>query len=191
MTKNQLLFFKKDEVYVIVSGSILMKNHQSNLMLPQTFAKFSEGDILNYKQEQSEIFNSIETWFFCQVDTEIAVFSMTFFESLWKDLLQYDKLVTKNVISCHPLFKKLNELTLMNLVYELLEVRKFKKGDVLACQSKSSPTNVLYKDYYNIRLSKIAQQIKKRKRGGVDSALDIKTNDGQQSLTQQKSEYTS
>ncbi len=65
MTKNQLLFFKKDEVYVIVSGSILMKNHESNLMLPQTFAKFSEGDILNYKQEQSEIFNSIETWFFC------------------------------------------------------------------------------------------------------------------------------
>ena len=65
MTKNQLLFFKKDEVYVIVSGSILMKNHESNLMLPQTYAKFSEGDILNYKQEQSEIFNSIETWFFC------------------------------------------------------------------------------------------------------------------------------
>ena len=80
MTRNQLLFFQKDQVYVIVSGSILMKNHESNLMLPQTYAKFSEGDILNYKQDSSEIFNSVETWFFCQVQTEIAVFSRAFFD---------------------------------------------------------------------------------------------------------------
>lgn len=36
-------------MYVIVTGFILMKNHESNLNLPDTFAKFSEGDILNYK----------------------------------------------------------------------------------------------------------------------------------------------
>ena len=48
LNKNQLLFFQTNIVYVIVSGSILMKNHERNVMLPQTFAKFSEGDILNF-----------------------------------------------------------------------------------------------------------------------------------------------
>ena len=32
--KNQLLFFDSEEVYVIISGSILMKNHERNVNLP-------------------------------------------------------------------------------------------------------------------------------------------------------------
>lgn len=63
--KNTLLFFEPKRVYVIVSGSILMKNHERNIMLPQTAAKFGEGDILNFHQEGSEIFFSVETWFYC------------------------------------------------------------------------------------------------------------------------------
>lgn len=43
-----MLFFEPNEVYVIVSGSILMKNHERNMLLPQTYAKFGEGDILNF-----------------------------------------------------------------------------------------------------------------------------------------------
>ena len=46
--KQSLLFFEPNEVYVVVSGSILMKNHERNVMLPQTMSKFGEGDILNF-----------------------------------------------------------------------------------------------------------------------------------------------
>lgn len=41
MKKSTLFFFDKDFVYVIVSGSVLMKNHERNIILPQTYAKFS------------------------------------------------------------------------------------------------------------------------------------------------------
>lgn len=71
---KKILFFEKDKVYVIISGSILMKNHESNTNLPQTLAKFGEGDILNFLQDNSKTFNSIETWFIAQVETEIAIF---------------------------------------------------------------------------------------------------------------------
>jgi hypothetical protein len=46
--RHTLLFFEPNEVYVVVSGSILMKNHERNIMLPQTMSKFGEGDILNF-----------------------------------------------------------------------------------------------------------------------------------------------
>ena len=46
--RDTLLFFEPNDVYVVVSGSILMKSHERNTMLPQTGAKFSEGDILNF-----------------------------------------------------------------------------------------------------------------------------------------------
>jgi hypothetical protein len=88
LPKNSLLFFEPAEVYVVVSGSILLKNHDRNILLPQTAAKFGEGDILNFHQESSEVFRSVETWFLCQVDTEVAIFEASYFEeALWKDLL--------------------------------------------------------------------------------------------------------
>lgn len=34
LNRNQLLFFEPNEVYVVVSGSILMKNHERNIILP-------------------------------------------------------------------------------------------------------------------------------------------------------------
>jgi len=46
--RESLLFFEPNEVYVVISGSILMKNHERNIKLPQTMSKFAEGDILNF-----------------------------------------------------------------------------------------------------------------------------------------------
>jgi len=46
--RKDLLFFENHKVYVIVSGNILMKNHEENMLCPETQAKFREGDILNF-----------------------------------------------------------------------------------------------------------------------------------------------
>ena len=64
------------------------------------------------------------------------------------------------------MFSKLNDLTLTTLVYELFEVRVFKKGQIIMEQSKSAPTNQDYKQFYQVQLSKLAEQIKKRKSRG-------------------------
>lgn len=67
------------------------------------------------------------------------------------------------------MFSKLNDLTLTTMVYELFESRTFKKGEVIMEQSKSAPTNEDYKPFYQIQLSKMAMQIKKRKQGLGDN----------------------
>jgi imidazoleglycerol phosphate synthase glutamine amidotransferase subunit HisH len=50
---------------------------------------------------------------------------------MWSDLMQYDKLVLKGVISCQPMFNKLDELTLMSMVYELFEKRTYTLGQTI------------------------------------------------------------
>lgn len=79
MEKKEILFFETDKVYVILSGTIIMKNHEKRSELPETLAKFGEGDILNFLQGKSKIFNSIETWFMAQSRCEIAVFDKAYF----------------------------------------------------------------------------------------------------------------
>jgi hypothetical protein len=81
--KKEILFFEGKKVYVLVSGSIVMKNHEKQTEIPETLAKFGEGDILNYLQDQSQIFNSIETWFVAQVETEVAIFDYDYFHAVW------------------------------------------------------------------------------------------------------------
>jgi hypothetical protein len=101
----------------------------------------------------------VETWFLCQVDTEVAIFEKDYFEELWKDLFQsQSRLIEKSVLQCaNEMFSKLNDLTLTTLVYELFEVRIFKKGQVIMEQTKSAPTNHDYKQFYQIQLSKLAE----------------------------------
>ena len=54
---GRLLFFEKSKVYVIIGGSMLMQNHWQRTDLPATHAKFRNGAILNFLQDESEIFN--------------------------------------------------------------------------------------------------------------------------------------
>ena len=42
-------------------------------------AKFLPGSIMNFMQEDSLIFNSIETWFLAPIETEVAVFDKKYF----------------------------------------------------------------------------------------------------------------
>jgi hypothetical protein len=65
------------------------------------------------------------------------------------------------------MFSKLNDLTLTTLVYELFELRTFKKGQIVMQQSKQAPTNIDYKQFYSKQISKMAMKIKKRKTGGA------------------------
>lgn len=69
------------------------------------------------------------------------------------------------------MFSKLNDLTLTSMVYELFEVRTFRKGEVIISQSKQAPTNKEYRPFYMMQLSKMAIEIKKRKTGGGASTI--------------------
>lgn len=140
--KRELLFFKPDKVYIIISGNILMKNHETNILLPMTCAKFGEGDVLNYLQGESELFNSLETWFFAQVQSEVAVFDRDYFEEIWlQDIITEEIMLKRSLVCTYPMFKNLSELTTLTLVSEVFQIRKFKKGDIITLQSKYSPTN--------------------------------------------------
>ena len=43
----------------------------------------------------------------------------------------------------------------MMVAFELMRIRKFKKGDIILKQAKRSPMNFIYKDFYDTRLSNL------------------------------------
>jgi len=131
---------------------------------------------LNFLQDQSEIFNSIETWFVAQVETEVAIFDYEYFNNVWNTDLMTEKLLLKrSIIQSHPLFSSLSELTIMSLVSEIFQYKTFNLADVILPQSQYSPTLKQGRIYFQNRISKFAEKIKtkkiKNKKGGkmIDS----------------------
>lgn len=61
-SKKQLLFIEPTKVYVIISGTILIKNHADAVSRPHTIAKFDSGGILNYLTND-QILTATETWY--------------------------------------------------------------------------------------------------------------------------------
>lgn len=139
--KDRPLFFKPHEVYIIVSGSILMQNHRQQSDLPLTYAKFTNGAIMNFLQEKSPIFYSIETWFLAQVETEVVVFDKAYFQKIWdQDIMTEEVKLKSSLARCYRVFEKMSELAVIALVSEFVQTRTFKKGELIVPQSKYAPT---------------------------------------------------
>jgi hypothetical protein len=66
-------------------------------------------------------------------------------------------MLSSSLLSAWPLFHPLSKLTVMTLVSEVLQTRKFSKGEVIMLQSRFSPTHTHYRKYYTARLSKFAE----------------------------------
>ena len=134
-------------------------------------AKFGTGDILNFLQDQSEIFNSIETWFVAQVETEVAIFDYDYFNNVWNTDLMTEKLLLKrSIIQSHPLFSSLSELTIMSLVSEIFQYKTFNFADVILPQSQYSPTLKQGRIYFqearkkkDRKNTKLAEKLKAKK----------------------------
>lgn len=129
---GSILFFETNKVYVIVGGSILMQNHEQRTDLPVTHAKFINGAILNFLQDESEIFNSLETWFVAQVTSEVAVFDKDYFREVWNsDIMTEEFMFMRAYLKCYEVFKNFSDLALMIIVSELMQIKHFPKGKLL------------------------------------------------------------
>jgi hypothetical protein len=120
ISKGKLIFFESDKVYVIVGGSIFMKCHQKKPDLPITYAQFNYGSVLNFMQDET-IFNSFETWFVAQVQTEVAVFKKSYFELLWREDIMTEELKLRcKQLKCYKLFENLSDLVLISIISEYI-----------------------------------------------------------------------
>jgi len=91
------------------------------------------------------------------------VFEKDYFASLWSDLMQNEKLVIKTQLSVQPLLQECTDLTLMTLVFDMVESRTFRKGELIVSMAKQAPTNIYFRPYFETRISKLASDIKKKK----------------------------
>jgi hypothetical protein len=88
-------------------------------------------------------------------NVEIAIMDEDDFYKLWRE--QSLRVELKG----SPYFGEFSEVTLYLIANECLEIREFKKGDLIVSQAKRSPLNVYFKGFYQNMISKFGLKIKK------------------------------
>jgi hypothetical protein len=74
-----------------------------------------------------------------------------------EDLMAEDILLKRYQTMAFPVFANLSELLITALVTEYLVLKSFKPGDVLFKQSKYSPSNSYYRQFYDSFFTKFEE----------------------------------
>jgi len=60
-----------------------------------------------------------------------------------------------SILKSYSVFQKLTPQTLYMLAFEVVKVKKFKRGQIIGQQSKRSPINFYYKEFFENRMSNL------------------------------------
>jgi len=113
---------------------------------------------MNFLQDKSERFNSVETFFQAQVESEVAVFAKDYFMIIWqRDIMTEELRLKRSQVFCYPVFRNLSELLIMSLVSEFIEKRTYSKGHRVVPQSRYSPSHSYYRQFYDRRTNKFEE----------------------------------
>lgn len=154
--KDNELVFLKDRVGIITYGSIMVKSHEQDIMKPNVIGRFRAGSIIGGGRIDGNITVNSHTWFSCYDDeTEIIFISVEAFELLWRmQIMQSDFKVLISYLRSNSLLKDLTSQSIHTLVYDKLQILKFKPGQCIFRMAKDSVLNThkfgeLYEDGLN------------------------------------------
>lgn len=81
--KNNLMFAKKGEVFVITGGHVQVLDHSKVFSEPEIVAFYSEGDIIGCDEKDNRISFHVDIWFLALTRLEYLVFNEGDFNELW------------------------------------------------------------------------------------------------------------
>ena len=123
------------------------KQHVAGRRVPVPLGKFQGGDILGFDQGDNGQTSNANTWSTCRSEVEAIWMAPSDFAELWHLQNKHPKKLLCDVIKMQACFQACNAVTLHLLAFELLQVRRFKPGEILCRQNKRSPANEFHGPY--------------------------------------------
>jgi hypothetical protein len=69
--KGKVIFVRDDLVHIVVSGYVVIRNHDETFMPPKILAKMGPGSILGHEGIDDGLSCLIETWIVCMTNVEL------------------------------------------------------------------------------------------------------------------------
>jgi len=134
LKKDSIIFYTEHTekfVYIITKGTIIVKDHSSNIEVPRTAIQMQPGDVINPGDSDGGLLKSFHFWFRCSTEIEAIVMSRESFDNFWFAQTSFGLDTTCMVFKKMDLFANVSQATVFKIVYDLMEVRSFDQPTVL------------------------------------------------------------
>ena len=167
--------FADAQVCVVLGGMVESKQHLAGRRVPLPVNKFRRGDILGFDQGDGGQTSNVNTWSTCASAVEAIWMEPGDFADLWHLQNKHPRKLVCDVIRMQACFAACTDVTLHMLAFELLELRRFKPGEIMVRQNKRSPVNEHHAPYLvsqtNALMSSALQARDSIDRYGYDSRV--------------------
>ena len=134
LKKDSIIFYTpetEEKVYVIVKGSITVKDHSLNIEVPRTATQMQPGDVINPGQTDGDLLGSFHFWFRCATDVECISMSRQSYENFWFAQSSFGLDTTCIIFKKMNLFQKVSEMTVSKIVYDLMTTEIYDRPTIV------------------------------------------------------------
>lgn len=132
--KDQIIFYTQtshENVYLIVKGSVTVKDHSLNIEVPRTAIQLQPGDVINPGDLDGGLLKSFHFWFRCNSDLEVVSMSRKSFENFWFAQTSFGLDTKAMIFKQMRLFKRVSDMTVYKVIYDLMELLTFTNPTII------------------------------------------------------------
>jgi len=128
---GDVIYLRKGIVYVIISGSVFLKDHSAHFLSPKVISHLREGDIIGYDTIDNNIYRQVENWLICHSNVEVWTIKKPDFENIWEAQKTLSKNVFADSLYDTVIFKRTAPQTLFKLAYDMAKREVHQAGRII------------------------------------------------------------
>lgn len=159
--KDSLLFLEDDESAIIVNGNLYCFTHKDDVSTPSLQAIFNPGDIIGNSKIDGGWSRETHSWIIAYNNCDILVMKTAYVDFLWDKMKESHivKLIATRLQSSTS-FKNISEQSIYTLAYDMIQYKRYGRGELICPQYTKSQYNLLYLKKEKDTFEKFTSQMK-------------------------------
>jgi len=130
--KHNLLLLDPDESAILIRGNMYLFSHKEDVKIPSLQAVFSPGDIMGNSAIDNGWTREVHSWIITYAQCDILVIKTKYLDYMWEKMKNSS--LAKPLASRlreSPCFSTMSEQSIYTLVFDMLNFKKTKKGEMI------------------------------------------------------------
>ena len=161
VNKQSILFLDASENAVVIRGQLFLFSHTNDVETPQLQAILSQGDVIGNKAIDNGWSTDTHSWIVSYEETDVLVLKQDYMDYLW-DKMKKSAVASEMAdrMQRSECFKGLSEQTIYTIAFDMLNFKKFKKGERILSQDNLSIFNILFQKKQKDAIEKFTSNMK-------------------------------
>jgi len=138
---NSVLFFKGEEASIVISGSLHLITHETDLAYPNIACSYNPGDVIGLDIDNGWS-DAQHSWICAWEEVDVFMISDGYMNYMWDTMKRFSSNLIADMLDEAPSLSELSEQTLFTIAHDIAKFREYKDGETIVHQDRDSIYNL-------------------------------------------------